>query len=161
MAERPGAAEMAGSLAVLAMPMIDPGAGRINVELPAGLSVAEIVAAVLPAASESQIERCRVTLVTDAGMTVLGDPACWSRIRPRPGVRVLVRVIPGNNDQLRSALLIAVSIGAVALGQFWAGGLVAAGLPAAFQGLASAGIAAGINPVGGLYIPPEQEAGGL
>ncbi|QXN67989.1 tail protein [Microcystis phage Mwe-Yong1] len=138
---------------VLAMPMLDPGAGRIDVEMPTGMTVEEIVCHVLRDAPADLLDRCRVSLVTDRGLAVLGDRQQWHAVRPRAGVRVLIRVIPGNSDFLRSALLIAVSVAATALGQVWAPGLVAAlGIPSALTGVVAGGIAAGLTIAGSLLV---------
>lgn len=106
---------------VCAMPLLDPAVGRINIDLPAGLNVAQIIAEVLPAATEEMLDRARVWLVSNLGEMLLSEREHWGRIRPRPGVRVMIRLVPGDTDLLRSTLMIAVSIGATALGQFWAG----------------------------------------
>ena len=70
---------------VCAMPSFDPAMGRIDIDVPAGLTVAQIIAQVLPAASDDMLDRARVWLVSNAGETLLSIRGYWDRIRPRPG----------------------------------------------------------------------------
>ncbi len=98
---------------VLAAPQFDPGCGRVAIDVPHGLTVAEIVARALPAASEADLARARVALVTERGTQIV-PRELWALARPRPGVRVVIRVTPGKGA-LRSILSIVVSIAAVAL----------------------------------------------
>lgn len=59
-----------------------------------GLSVAQIVAQVLPGASPEQIARTRVLLAHREGLVVV--PAeVWARVYPHNGTRVLIRPAPG------------------------------------------------------------------
>jgi len=97
---------------VLAAPQFDPGAGRIALDVPHGLTVEEIVARALPMASEADRTRMRVALVTDAGSQIV-PRELWALARPKPGVRVVIRVISGKGV-LRSILSIVVSIAAIA-----------------------------------------------
>ena len=99
---------------VLAATSIDPGSARIEITLPEGLTVAQIVATTLPGLTHANMERCRVALVTPRG-TAMILRADWHRVRPNPGVRVVIRLIPGN-EGLKAILSIVVSIAAVALG---------------------------------------------
>jgi hypothetical protein len=98
---------------VLSVAHLDPGAGRREMNLPHGLTIAEIVAAALPAAHKDVLAQTRVTLVTPKGMQVI-LPEHWHRVRPHPNVQVVIRIMPGK-DALRSILSIVVSIAAVAL----------------------------------------------
>lgn len=98
---------------VLAAPQFGPSRGRITLDVPHGLTVAEIVARALPAASEADLARARVALVTERGTQIV-PRELWALARPRPGVRVVIRVTPGKGA-LRSILSIVVSIAAVAL----------------------------------------------
>lgn len=140
---------------VLAMPMFDPGQGRINITLPAGLTVAEIVKATMRD-RPVRPERCRVSLVTSSGSAVI-PPDRWHRVKPRPGVQIVIRVLPGKGA-LKSILSIVISIAAVALGQFWAPGLAGTwGITeAGWQGI----IALGASMLGNLLlnalIPPPK-----
>src|SRR4051812_24617926 len=65
--------------------------------------------------------RLRVVLVSAQGQMDVAEATLWCRIRPKAGVTVLVRVVPGfDNNTLRSVLTIALSVAAVAAGQIWA-----------------------------------------
>ncbi|PKR90863.1 phage tail protein [Pleomorphomonas diazotrophica] len=146
------------TIPVLAAPLLDPGAGRVDLELPGyfGLNVAQIIAVTLPDATERDLDHMRVTLVTPQGMAVIERHA-WSVVRPKPGVRVVIRVVPGKQI-LKSILMVVVSIAAIALGQLWAPALAGTwGLGAsAWAGI----IGAGITVVGSLLvnalIPPAK-----
>ena len=60
-----------GFLPVLASSGIEPGAQQIQMQLPTGMTVAEILRAALPCASEAELARCRVALVTSKGTAVV------------------------------------------------------------------------------------------
>lgn len=108
---------MSGSdakLPVLATAGIEPGAEQIHMELPAGLTVAEILRIALPSATSADLARCRVALVTPRGISIM-KPEQWHLVRPKPGVQIVIRVIPGKNA-LKSVLSIVVAIAAVAIG---------------------------------------------
>jgi hypothetical protein len=152
---------MTGRLPVIAAPMLDPGHNRIEMTLPAGLTVAEIVAAALPGAAELVLARARVVLSTPRGQALV-ERANWSRVRPRAGVAVVIRIVPGK-DALKSVLSIVVSIAAIALGQFWLGPMIASGLDLTGKAalFANAAATAGLQIVGSLLInalfpPPGQ-----
>lgn len=134
---------------VLAAPVFDPGGARIELTLPEGLTVFEIVAQALPGATGADLARTRVSLVTDRGTAII-TPARWKSVRPKSGVRVVIRLVPGK-DALRTVLQIVVSIAAVALGQFWAAGLGFAVGTAGFA-LASSAIALGLPVYGALSV---------
>jgi hypothetical protein len=144
------------TIPVLAAPLIDPGAGRLDLDMPAGLTVAQIVALALPDATERDLQHMRVALVTPAGMAVV-ERQRWPAVRPKPGVRVVIRVVPGK-DILKAVLMIVVSIAAIALGQLWGPALAGTwGLGAsAWAGI----IGAGVTVVGSLLvnalIPPAK-----
>lgn len=145
-----------GTIPVLAAPLLDPGAGRVDLEVPAGLTIAEIVSAALPGLPESARRRVRVTLVTDRGIQA-ADPAIWHLARPRPGVRVVLRMIPGEGA-VKSILQIVVAVAAVALSGAFAAPL--AGALGISQQLASGLITLGVTALGNLAIasmfpPPE------
>ncbi|MDO5648870.1 phage tail protein [Paracoccus sp. (in: a-proteobacteria)] len=134
--------------AVLASPLLDPGAGRVMMNLPDGLTVAQIVDLTLPGLSQSDRIVVRTALVTDCGATVI-DRACWSAVRPKPGVRVVIRVVPGK-DAIRSVLTIVVSIAAVAVGGLWGAGLASAlGVSTA---VGTAMVTFGVSVIGNLLI---------
>lgn len=147
---------MSGSLSVLAAPLFDPGAGRIELELPPGLTVAEIVGLSLPDLPEIERRQLRVALVTPMGSDIL-PVQLWHRVRPRPGVQVVIRVIPGKGG-LRSVLMIAVTVASIAMGNVW-GPMLANSIGVSSQ-VGIALVTAGVNVVGSLLVnalvPPPQ-----
>ena len=125
---------------VLTAPLLDPGAGRVELQLPGGMTIAEMVAAAMPGMTAADQAHLRVTLVTERGMTVLPHSA-WAISRPRPGVRVVIRVVPGDGA-LRSIMMIVVTVVAFAL----AGPLATAWVGA--TGIGSLGAATGLITAG-------------
>lgn len=123
---------------VLAMPHFDPG-DRVEMTVPTGRTIAEIARLALPDLAPHDLLRCRVVLVTPAGAEAI-EPKFWGCVRPRPGVRVVIRVIPGKSA-LRSVLAIVVSIAAVALGAMYGLGL---GTALGFTGTTAQMIGAGL-----------------
>ncbi|EPX82107.1 TipJ family phage tail tip protein [Salipiger mucosus] len=105
---------------VLSAPLFDPGMARTETEMPEGLTLAEIVAEALPGLPDGDRAQLRVTLVTREGAAVI-EARYWAQVRPREGVRVVIRLVPGNEGGLRSVLLAVVSIAALALAQPVAG----------------------------------------
>lgn len=147
-----------GLIPVLAAPMIDPAAGRIDMFMSVGSTIAEIVRAALPDLLPVDMRFCRVALVSERG-SIIVPAEHWRTVRPREGVRVVIRLIPGKNA-LKSILQIVVAVAAVALGQFWGAGLAGTfGLSAqAWSGI----IGLGVSVIGNLLInalipPPKQE----
>ncbi|MGO1161744.1 host specificity protein J [Brucella sp. C7-11G] len=139
------------TIPVLAAPVIDPGAQRIELELPFGLTISDIVRATLPGLTLEQYAHVRVALVSDQGSEIVSNEY-WHRIKPRAHVRVVIRIVPGKGA-LRSVLQIVVSIAAVALGQIWApmlaGSAFGMGLSVtAWQGI----IGLGVGLIGNLLI---------
>lgn len=137
-----------------AAPLFDPGAGRSDLELPAGLTIAEIVCMALPGLSDAARQQARVLLVTASGSAAVPS-RLWHAVRPKPGVHVVIRLIP-RGDALRSILSIVVSIAAIALG----GPL--AGMLGVTSTLGVSLVTAGLTVVGNLLInalipPPKQE----
>ncbi|ADZ70130.1 host specificity protein J [Polymorphum gilvum] len=151
------------SARVAVIPVLGPDAGRRELVCPQGLSVAEIVAFALPELADVQRRRLRVWLVDGRGELLLADPDLWPRIRPRAGVRVMIRIVPGN-DTLRNVLLIAVAVAATAIGQVWVGPALATATGSALFGqIAGAVAAAGLAVAGSMLvnalIPPKVAAG--
>ncbi|WP_126977483.1 TipJ family phage tail tip protein [Frigidibacter oleivorans] len=103
---------------VLILPLLDPGAGRRVLDLPHGLTLAEIVAAALPGSGARDLGHIRLQMVTEAGSTPV-LPEHWHRTRPHPGVTIVLRVVPGDG-RLGSILSLIVTAAAVSLGQAWA-----------------------------------------
>ncbi|WP_139051957.1 host specificity factor TipJ family phage tail protein [Roseibium sp. TrichSKD4] len=141
------------TLPVLASPcLLDPGLGRIDLDLPCGMSLAEIVASVLPglgiSADAAGNLPLRVVLVNEQGAMPV-EQRNWQFVRPRPGVRVLIRALPGKSA-IRTILMIVVTIAAVALGQLWAVPIAGAlGISAA---VVSAGLTLGLSALGNLLV---------
>jgi hypothetical protein len=97
------------TIPVLALPAFDPGARRIALTVAPGLTVAQIVMEAMPGLAEALQPRLRIVLVNAVGETVLAPEVDWTRVRPKDGTTVLIRVVPAGGDDLRNALLIAVS----------------------------------------------------
>ncbi|AEQ50742.1 host specificity protein J [Pelagibacterium halotolerans] len=150
---------------------LGPELGRVDISVPEGLTIAEIVSTVLPGATRAALERARVWLVSNAGETLVSARAHWHRIRPRAGVRVMIRLAPAG-DALRDVLLIAVSVAAAAIGQFWAAPMIGSWATGLGFGTQIAGligqvggalVTAGLTLAGGylvnMLIPPAQQSG--
>lgn len=109
---------MTPDVSILAVPNLDPALGRIRVSALPGTSIAEMIALVMPAIRSQDRERLRVTI---------GDhvilPGLWHAVRPKAGTQVIIRAVPGN-DLLRTALNVAVTVAAIAAGQFYAPALL-------------------------------------
>ncbi|MCM2431948.1 TipJ family phage tail tip protein [Agrobacterium rosae] len=133
---------------VLAAPMIDPAAGRIDIAMPVGSTIADIVRAALPDLSSNDWHHCRVAIVSERGSIIVAAEY-WHSVRPREGVRVVIRIVPGKNA-LKSILSIVVAIAAVALGQFWA--IPVASALGISTGLAAGLIGLGVTVIGNLLI---------
>ncbi|WP_299165782.1 host specificity factor TipJ family phage tail protein [uncultured Tateyamaria sp.] len=140
--------ELAPTLPVMALPALDPSDARINMEAPAGLTIAEIVDLALPGMTPEMRKRCRVSLIKGTNVQVI--PAdIWHLSRPREGVQVIVRVIPGRNA-LRTILTVVVAIAAVAAGNILAPGL--AGALGISTATATSLIGLGVTTIGNLLI---------
>lgn len=150
-----------GLIPVLAAPMIDPAAGRIDMMMPAGSTIADIVKAALPDLTLRDQHHCRVALVSERGSVIIPADR-WHRVRPAEGVRVVIRLVPGKSV-LRSILMIVVSIAAIALGQLWAPAL--AGALGISTQVASGLIGLGVTVLGNLLvnalIPPDKPPAAL
>lgn len=141
-----------------AMPYLDPAA-RVDLTLAPGLTLAQIVDLALPEGMPA--EAVRVAIVSARGSQIV-PRGCWGTVRPKPGVRVVIRVTPGK-DGLRAILSVIVAVAAVALGQWWAAGMGFVQGTAGFS-VASGLIGMGVSLVGQLLInalipptPPEDE----
>nr|WP_321511087.1 phage tail protein [uncultured Celeribacter sp.] len=134
---------------VLAVPHFKPETGRIEKSLPHGLTLYEVVKSTLPGISDEEMKDARVWLSTSKGKEQI-DPTFWRHIRPRPGVQVVIRLLPGKSV-LKSVLTAIVAIAAVAAGAWVAGAL---GFAAGTVGyaLVSTGVALGVTALGNLLI---------
>lgn len=150
---------------VLACSQWDPGAGRVSLTIAEGAHLAEIVHRAMPFAAEEDLGRARVALVTERGSQIV-PRELWHRCRPRPGVRVVIRIVPGKGA-LRSILSIVVSIAAYSLGAAFGAPFGAMLFPGVASGtataLGTALIGAGVTIVGQLLInaliPPVKPDG--
>lgn len=143
----------AAGIAVLAASQFDPSVGRVELTLPEGLTLAEIVRQTLPGATPADLCRIRVALVSAHGSSIV-TPALWHAIRPKPGIRVVLRIIPGKGA-LRAVLTVVVAIAAVAMAATFGGPLAAAmglGSSVGAVGFGSSLIATGVNVIGSLLI---------
>ena len=136
---------------LLFAPIFDPGAARQELEMPAGGTLADAVELALPGHTEVDRAQLRVTLVSEAGAALI-DPRYWGQVRPRPGVRVVIRLVPGS-DGFRSVMLAVVTIAAIALAPY-----IAPMIGVTSQ-LGVSLVAMGLNMVGAALvnslIPPE------
>lgn len=126
---------------VTAAPAFDPGARRIDLELPAGMTIAAMVEAALPEAHDHALARVRVHLVTAQGSWLI-ERAHWHAVRPRPGVHVVIRLVSGKSS-LRAVLQILVVVAANFLAPGIGGAIAELGIgisAAAGTALASAAI---------------------
>ncbi|MBK3426787.1 host specificity factor TipJ family phage tail protein, partial [Methylobacterium ajmalii] len=153
---------MQRDVSVLALDSLFDASRRREMVSPPGCSIAEIVALAFPGLAEELRDRLRVTI--DGRVVPIG---MWRSTRPRAGTHLLIQPIPAG-DAARNVLTIAVTVGALALGQFYgpllAGSLL--GLPGAASGslatLLSAGITGTTLLAGTLLInaliPPRADA---
>jgi hypothetical protein len=137
-----------GTISALALPALDPGTARREVVVPVGATVAEIVAKVVPGVPAGSENRLRVLLVSEAGQIFIRRQD-WRLVRPKPGVRVVIRFTPGKG-LVNSLLQIVVLVAAVALGQLWAVPL--SGALGISTGTAQALITAGVTALGNLAL---------
>ncbi|NCM96158.1 MAG: phage tail protein [Rhodobacterales bacterium] len=145
---------MSPMIPVLSAPLLDPSHGRIDFEVAPGTTLANIVAQAMPGRGPGCHDHLRVMLVSDHGAVPVASHL-WARVRPRPGVRVVIRAVPGGDD-LRSVLLAVVSVAALALAPAVAGligvtgsfgvALVSAGLTVVGSFLVNALVPAQVPP---------------
>lgn len=106
---------MQPSVAVVAQPScLDALFGRVSAQVEPGATVAEMIERLLPQATGALRERLRVTI----GEHVI-LPGLWHAVRPKAGAQVLIRAVPAG-DIMRNVLTIAVTVAAIAAGQFYA-----------------------------------------
>ncbi|WP_112311410.1 hypothetical protein [Pseudogemmobacter bohemicus] len=142
-----------GLIPVLAAPAIDPGNDRIEMSVSVGMTIAEIIELALPGGTPEQRARCRVSLVSERGSSIV-LPGHWHHLRPRAGIRVVIRLVPGKNA-LRAVLSIVVAVAAVAIGA-WAAGPAGFGFAAGTPGFAltSSIVGLGVPLIGALLVNP-------
>ncbi|SEB47928.1 hypothetical protein [Rhodobacter sp. 24-YEA-8] len=99
--------------------------------------------------------RARVVLVTARGSAVV-HPERWQSVKPREGVRVVIRLVPGKNA-LRAVLSIVVTVAAVAIGA-WAAAALEYAVGTTGYAVTSALVGMGVSLLGSLLfnalIPP-------
>lgn len=99
--------------------------------------------------------RARVVLVTARGSAVF-HPERWHSVKPREGVRVVIRLVPGKNA-LRAVLSIVVTVAAVAIGA-WAAAALEYAVGTTGYAVTSALVGMGVSLLGSLLfnalIPP-------
>ncbi|RWO97224.1 MAG: phage tail protein [Mesorhizobium sp.] len=142
------------SVHVTAAPIaFQPDRARIELTLPAGITIAEMVAMALPGASEPVLERTRVALVKGGGMQIV-PRAVWHRARPHAGVHVVIRVIPAGSGSLNSILMILVSVAAIAVAGFFAPAIAGSlGITSQFGiGAVKGVLQLGLTALGGLLV---------
>lgn len=105
------------SVSVSARALVMPDGAAPDIALPPGFTIAEIVGRALPGATPDMLERTEIVLVTPAGRMPV-DRGHWHRVRPRDGVLVDIRVIPGKGNMLKSVLGVVVAIAAIAAGAY-------------------------------------------
>lgn len=141
-----------------------------RLELPAGLTVAQILEAVQPdpvLLAHAHVYIGRAGVAPDKWAYIPRDN--WRLVRPNPGHIVSIRVVPqdsgGGKNPLRTFLMIAVVAVSIVFPYL---APLSYGLTAAAGGLTALGaaVSAGIGIVGSLLInalvpPPRQDLGGL
>lgn len=110
---------MTAIVPVTAAPVFDPEQTCcIDLEMPVGLTISEIVGQACPALPIEHWDELRVVLVTPEGEMVI-KREYWRVVRPNAGVRTVIRMRPaGSNKTLASVLIAVVSVAAMALGAF-------------------------------------------
>lgn len=140
-------------VSVLALDSIFDAQRRHALTVAPGASVADIVTRAYPALLPAHRALLHVTI---NGSNVL--PEIWAQVRPKPGTQLVIRPVP-QGDIMRNVLTIAVTVGALALGQFYAVGL--ASTLGIGQGLAQ-GLITGTALLAGTLlinalVPPRQD----
>lgn len=130
---------------ILAAPFLAPECGRIELQMAAGQTIAQIVDAAFPN-HPSPHDSIRVVLVSERGSTPI-LPAVWGQVRAKAGVRVVLRTIPGK-DALGSILSIVVAIAATAFAPQLAGLIFGAG----YSQAALTAVTIGLSMVGQLLV---------
>lgn len=129
---------------------------RELVEVPAGGTIADMLKIAQPDPTIRRYLRVRL-------QGELIPPEVWHRVRPKAGTLLEAVPVPqgGNNEMLRTVLMIAIVAGAMALGGWAAGGLVGAGYLAAggigftFASAAIGGALTLAGPLAMALLPPD------
>ncbi|MHC2017624.1 tail assembly protein [Methylobacterium sp. CM6247] len=103
------------TIQVLALPhVLDPTRDRVELTVLPGQTLAEMAAEALPLARQLGADYLRIYI---NGHVVEAEN--WHRVRAKAGMHVLIRAIP-QGDVFKNVLLIALSVAAIAAGQFYA-----------------------------------------
>ena len=136
---------------VSSLPVVGAAEQRVDVTVPVGSSVADMIAIAMPQLPQEQYGALRVSLVNERG-EMLVSRAYWHVTKPRAGARVVIRIVPGKNA-LRSVLMIVVAVGAMIIGQYWLTPmLLEAGWGSVAAGIAGSLFSAGLTVAGALLI---------
>lgn len=135
-------------MSVMVLDRLDP-AERIELTVPHGLTLAEIVALAVP--DPAVRPWARVLIVGPARQHVV-PAAAWHRVRPHPCTQVVVRVLPGDTGALRAALMITVAVAALAVSGGALGTLVPSLSGLLGAGTLGASIAGAAVAVGGALL---------
>lgn len=139
------------SVHVTAAPIAcQPDYARLEMTLPEGLTIEEMVMLALPGATGPVLDRIRVALVKGDGMQIV-PRAVWHLARPHAGVNVVIRVVPGKSA-LNSVLQILVSVAAIAIVGFFAPAIAGLGLGSVGTSIVKGVLTLGLTALGGLLI---------
>ena len=142
---------MTKMIPVTSVPVVGVDAHRVDVTVPLGSSISDMIRIALPGLNESDFGLLRVSLVNNRGMMPVSRE-CWSVTKPKDGTRVVIRIVPAK-DPLRAVLMVVVSVAAIAIGQLWvAPYLTGLGLSTTAVGIGTALFTAGLTALGALLI---------
>lgn len=131
-------------------PIIGKCPAPAQMTLPAGVTVEAMVHAVLPDLTPDDRDFVLVSLVATGTITPVPQ-SCWTHVRPKPGVLVVVRTRPGfPAGALASVLSTIFTAAASHFGPLWAAALVPQA--GALQTLVGGLITTGLTIVGGLLV---------
>ena len=132
-------------ITVVSAPVLEPDTARQIDQVPPGLTVLEIVLQFAPGLA-AHPEHLRVSLAIDDRVWIISCEH-WRSTRPRPGVRVIIRAVPGK-DAVRAVLVAVVAVAATV----FAPGLATALLPGIAPAIGTALVATGLTVLGNLLI---------
>lgn len=130
-----------------------------KVDMPQGLTIAQMLDRVVPAAERSE---ALLVLVRREGRSHELPAALWAQVRPREGSEILVVRMPEGNAGRAVAMI------AVAAFAWWAAPYIVGymGVSTAYVGIATTAVQAGITMVGQMAVnaafpPPTPSGGGM
>ncbi|SLN37906.1 hypothetical protein AQS8620_01413 [Aquimixticola soesokkakensis] len=133
---------------VLAAPRWPGAQEQVRLDVPHGMTLDQIVRMALPGATGADLAHTQVALVTATAMDTVA-PQYWRGVRPRPGVQVVIRIVPGKGA-LGSILSIVVSVAAIAAGGAF--GAAVAGALGVSTTVGTALVMTGVTLLGNLLI---------